>query len=67
MKAKIKRKQTYLGNEARRSARNFVSKSVIEPNCFKDISHSSSGSGWIGFLNEWIHSKFRDRYCSMLI
>lgn len=43
--------EPYLGNDARRSARNFVNRSVIEPNCFKDISHSSSGSGCIGFLD----------------
>lgn len=42
---------TYLGNDARKSERNFVNRSVIEPNCFSDISHSSSaGNGCIGFL-----------------
>lgn len=41
---------THLGNDARRSALNFVKRSVIEPNCFNVISLSSSGSGWIGFL-----------------
>lgn len=41
----------YLGNDARKSERSFVNRSVIEPNCFSDISHSSSaGNGCMGFL-----------------
>lgn len=34
---------TNLGNDARKSARSFDSKSVIEPNCRNDISYWCSG------------------------
>lgn len=40
----------YLGNDARKSALSLVSKSVIEPNCRKDISQSVSGGDGIGLL-----------------
>lgn len=42
--------RTHLGNATRRSARSFVKRSVIDPNCFKDISHSSAGIVWAPFL-----------------
>lgn len=46
----------YLGNDARRSARNLVSKSVTEPNWRSDISPSISGGADIGELKN-IQSK----------
>ena len=42
----------YLGKEARKSERNFVSKSVIEPNCRSVISQSVSGDEIIGLLEK---------------
>lgn len=42
--------RTYLGNEARKSARSFVNRSVIEPNCFRVISQSECDIVAIGFL-----------------
>lgn len=54
---------TNLGNDARKSARSFDSKSVIEPNCRNDISYWCSGGDWMGLLciiNVWhISSKLK--------
>lgn len=41
---------SYLGKDTLKSANNFDSKSVMEPNCFRDISQSDSGNGGMEFL-----------------